>query len=127
METFPVYDYPITGDEPLPEVESSEYLMNLFRTYDIGRITPAKPSVESAGFISDVGTVAAAPFKSLAGGISSAVEYVKGGISSAVEGVKGTVRNTFLYVIGGVALIGIIAIVLLGAGSRFMGKIEGGN
>ena len=125
--SFPVYDYPITGDEPLPNTsdssdDSSQYL---FKTFIVGGITPVPKPVESPSFISDMGTVLASPIKAVGGGISSAVEYVKGGLTSTIEGIKTTTRNTFLYIIGGVALIGIIGIVLLGAGSRFMGKVQG--
>lgn len=110
MEGDPGYTYEYNAPEP--NVDSS---WSMFRSYLVSppKPVPVRTPDESGGFLSDVGAVISAPFKSLAGGISS-----------GIDSIKGTVRNTFLYLVGGILLIGILGIVLLGAGTRFMGKIE---
>jgi hypothetical protein len=132
LETFPSYDFPLWGNTP----ESTEsggatggnidmpfgenYFGNgdssgdIFRTQNVVPVPPFTPEVLLSDFSGGVKKVVAAP-----------VNAVSGFISGAVDSVKSTVRNTYFYLIGGVALIAILAIVVLGASSRFMGRMEG--
>lgn len=48
---------------------------------------------------------------------------LKSAVSYPVTAVTGTVRNAYLYLIGGIVVIGILAIFVLGAGTKFAGKI----
>ena len=52
-------------------------------------------------------------------------KWAAGAISSGYEAVSGTVKTTYLYLVGGVVLIGIVAIVGLGVAAKVMNKIEG--
>ena len=103
MEGYPGY-----YDDPEPEPTSSG---SLFKTYVA--VKPVTDPVEKTGFISDMGNMFASPFKS-----------VYSGIGNAVENVKGTVRNSFLYLVGGILLIGVLTLVLIGAASKFTGRIQ---
>lgn len=44
--------------------------------------------------------------------------------SQVVGKVTSTVRNTYLYLIGGIVVVGILAIFVLGAGTKFAGTIQ---
>ncbi len=102
MEDFSSFDYvvnPPVQDKP----ENS-----LFQTYNV---VPTTPSLYPS--LSDVGDALAFPFKA-----------ASGAAKTVVSTVTGTVRNTYLYLVGGIVIIGILGIVLLGAGTRFMGKVQ---
>ena len=109
METFPDVDFPMTVSSPPPVMEPG----GLFVSHN-PYIPPAAEN--STDFIGDFGTMLASPFVA-----------IKDTASGVVESVTSTVRNMYFYLIGGVAIIGILAIILLGASSRFMGRMDGGN
>ena len=50
---------------------------------------------------------------------------VKSTVGGAYDAVAGTVKGAYWNLIGGIAIIGIIAIVVLGMSGRFMRKLEG--
>ena len=95
MDTFPDVDY-------IWRTPKEGTATDQFKTY-----SPQNPDFT-------IGTV----FKDVASGIGSVV-------SAPIDYVKSTVMNTWFYLVGGVALIGIIAIVVLGASSRVMARMEG--
>jgi len=84
-------------------------------------VTKSVTPGEGADFIGSIGSM----FKYGAEGAIEAVKLPFQAVGKAYEEVKSTTRNVFLYLIGGTAIVGILAIVLLGAGTRFMAKIEG--
>jgi hypothetical protein len=87
---------------------------DLFVTKNIG-------VAEGSDFIGSIGTM----FAYGAEGAIKAVKFPFEKVGEAYEDVKNTTKNIFLYLIGGVAIVGILAIVLMGAGARFMAKVEG--
>ena len=133
LETFPSYDFPLWGNTPestesggaesggnidMPFGENyfgtGDSSGDMFRTNNTIPVPAFNLGIVASDFIGGAGSVASKP-----------IEAVKGVFSGIVDSVKGTVRNTYFYLIGGVAIIGILAIVLLGASTRFMGKMEG--
>jgi hypothetical protein len=86
----------------------------LFVTKNIG-------VAQGSDFIGSVGTM----FAYGAEGAIKAVKYPFEKVGQVYEDVKNTTKSVFLYLIGGVAIVGILAIVLMGAGARFMAKVEG--
>lgn len=100
-----------TADNPSKDTAS-----DLFQTYSVQPVPP-----EQYPSLADVGDALALPFKVAAKAGSTVVDAGK----SAVGAVTGTIKNTYLYLVGGIALVGIIAIVVLGAGTKFLGKVEG--
>jgi hypothetical protein len=131
METFPSYDFPLWGNTPestsigTAPIEGSEDMpfgenyggMGAKEIFKTKNVIPVPPFT--------IGTVAT----DFAGGVTSAVavpvKAVKDTLSSVYSSVSGTIRNTFLYGIGGIVILGILAIVLLGAGTKFAGKVQG--
>jgi hypothetical protein len=132
LETFPSYDFPLWGNTP----ESTEsggavtgnidmpFGENYFgtgdssgdkeKTYSVIPNPPFNLSTVAADFTGGIGKVLEVP-----------VEGTKTFFGGLWDKATSGIRNTYFYLIGGVALIGIIAIVALGAGTRFMGKMEG--
>jgi hypothetical protein len=134
LETFPSYDFPLWGNTPdstesggaeiLPGNIDMPFGENYFGTGDSsGDKFQSNNVIPQPAFT--LGTVA----NDFIGGtktiISKPITAATGFFSGIVDSVKGTVRNTYFYLIGGIAIVGILAIVLLGASSRFMGKMEG--
>jgi hypothetical protein len=133
LETFPSYDFPLWGNTPESTESGGAALSgnidmpfgeNYFGTGDssgeifkTSSVIPPPPftlGIVANDFIGGAGAI-----------VSKPVEAAKGFISGIVDSAKSTVRNTYFYLIGGIAIVGILAIVLLGASSRFMGKMEG--
>jgi len=133
LETFPSYDFPLWGNTPeSTESGGAELPGNIdmpfgedylgsgvsadsnFKTYSVVPAPAFTLGVVASDFVGGTGAI-----------ISKPVEAVKGALSGMVDSVKSTVRNTYFYLIGGIAIVGILAIVVLGAGSLFMGKMEG--
>lgn len=85
---------------------------------DYFNVKPVPVESEKGSFIEDFSDA-------LWKGISFPFKATGDAVGGAIDTVKSTVKNTWVYLVGGIALIGIIAIVLLGASSRFMSKIEG--
>lgn len=132
MAEYTGYDFPIVGNdelgaELLPQ-DSFEATNDVFKSYNTVPV-PKKTDSADGSFLGDfttaVGSGITYPFKAAGGAASEIVGKAKDVVTSAIEGTKSTVRNAYLYLIGGVAIIGILAIVLLGAGSRVMSKVEG--
>ena len=109
MEDFAAIDFVYSDTSPIPP--SADGSPGLFQFIDLKNVAPVDPSVYPS--LPNVGGIVTAPFKAIAGGISSVSNYV-----------SGTVRNTYLYLIGGIVIIGILAVVVLGAGTKFLGKVE---
>jgi hypothetical protein len=86
----------------------------LFVTKNVG-------AAEGSDFFGSIGTM----FKYGAEGALEAAKYPFLKVEEVYEDVKNTTKSVFLYLIGGVAIVGILAIVLMGAGARFMAKVEG--
>ena len=109
MDGFPS-DY-VPGAAYVPGVETSPTVLDpetgLFKTY----------IADNAPFT--VGTVAT----DLVAGAKAAAMVPINAVGSAIDSVKTTARNTFLYLVGGAALLGILALLLMGSASRFAGKV----
>jgi len=81
---------------------------SLFHTYNI--VPDAVITLPTAKAL---GGIITAPFRAVAGAATSVVDYG-----------KSTVRNTYLYLIGGIVIVGILAVFVLGAGTKFMGTVQ---
>lgn len=112
MITFPDYDFGMYGGTDAAEAEATAQI-----DASAGTKTPA-PELT-------VGVV----FNDLAAGVGSAVKTTGGAVADTFSGaanfVTSKVRNTYLYLVGGVLLIGIVGILVFGAGTRFLSKMEG--
>ena len=102
MESFPNVDYTGVPEADISDLESTA-----------GTKAPAIPFT--------LGVV----FEDVSSGVVSAGKEIISVPGKIVDSVKSTVRNTYLYLVGGIVLIGIVAIVVLGVGSRFVKQIEG--
>lgn len=112
MITFPDYDFGMYGGTDAAEAEAQAQI-----DATAGTKNPA-PDLT-------VGVV----FNDLAAGVGSAVQTTGGAVADTFSGaasfVTTKVRNTYLYLVGGIMIIGIVAILVLGAGSKFLSKMEG--
>ena len=84
----------------------------LFKPVDLAYVAPVDTSLYPS--FGTIGEIVSAPFKAVAGGVSSVTNYI-----------GGAVKNTYLYLIGGLVIVGVLAVVVLGAGTKFLGKAEG--
>lgn len=112
MITFPDYDYPWIGGTDAAQAEAQAQI-----DASAGTSKPA-PDL-TPGVV----------FNDLTEGVTSTVKGAGGAVADTfngiVSGVKSTVRNTYFYLVGGIALIAILAILVMGIGTRFMARMEG--
>lgn len=110
METFPDVDFPMSdaglfgsyNTVDFPQTPKPQVVLT-----DVSGTGKVIPKSED-GLLSDAWKVITSPFKA-----------VKDAAVDVAEGAATKVRNMYLYLIGGIALIGIIAIIVLGSASRF--------
>jgi hypothetical protein len=132
LETFPSYDFPlwdttpemtesggaVTGNIDMPFGENyfgtDDSSGDKAKTYSVVPSPPFSLSTVANDFTGGIGKVLAVP-------VQGTKSFFGGLWDKATSGI----RNTYFYLIGGVALIGIIMILALGASSRFMGRLEG--
>ena len=133
LETFPSYDFPLWGNTP----ESTEsggaeptgnidmpFGENYYGTGDSsGDKFQTNNVIPQPAFT--LGTVANDFIGGTKAIVSKPITAATGFFSGMFDKLTSGVRNTYFYLIGGIAIVGILAIVVLGASSRFMGKMEG--
>jgi len=110
MTTFPDYDFGWSWVDNSPS----------------GEPNASPPKDETAGTAKpDPPFTLGVVVEDIGAGVKKAGGAVTGAVGGAFSAVTGSIKGAYWSLIGGVAIIGIIAIVALGASSRFMGKMEG--
>jgi hypothetical protein len=124
MESFPSYDYPLWGNTPESAGVSSSPNAEGNQDFPYGGVYGGA-ALLTPGANATAGTGTAAPPFTLGVVFDDLTSGVKSTVGGAYNAVTGTVKSVYWNLIGGVAIIGIIMIVVLGTGSRFMNKLEG--
>lgn len=112
MITFPDYDYPWQGGTDAAQAEAQAQI-----DASAGTQNPA-PELTPGVVFNDLTEGVKTTAKGAGGAIADT-------FSGAVNAVKSTVRNTYFYLVGGIAIIAILAILIMGMGARFMRTMEG--
>jgi hypothetical protein len=98
------------GPDYRPESAGIASFFKSFNTIE----PPAPSETPSSDFFTD--------FKAM---ITSPVKQAKESAGSWFDKLSSSIRNSWFYLVGGLVLIGVVMIVILGAGTRFMSKVEG--
>jgi len=120
MESFPSYDYPLWGNTPESAGLSSSEDFPYGAEY--GGAAALTPKANATA-----GSAKPAPPFTLGVVFDDLTTGVKSTVGGAYNAVAGTVKGVYWNLIGGVAIIGILAIIVLGVSGRFMRQMEGGK
>jgi hypothetical protein len=127
MESFPSYDYPLLGNTPESAGLSGSEDFPYGADYGgAAALTPAANATAGSAKPAPAFTLGVV-FDDLSAGAKKAGGAVTGAIGGAYNTVAGSVKGVYWNLIGGVAIIGIIAIVVLGMSGRFMRQMESGK